>query len=405
MNDQSSQIRKAINSALTGHHLSDSRTHNLIYTLCYPGQLIDKCYSCPSTARNSDHNYLETKDTFDTSFATYSLPWETSIESFISTRFAESKMRAMLSTHPTVRGRAPLSPPVSPEFGNILPNKVANHVRDPILYHVKPASPGNSFFPIDPDAHRAVEYHVATRASSVFRILSPPEMNDYTLALEFKSHMGKAFNANRRKWAQRELAQLKEDNLMRSGGIRRYQRSAVTACSELRSSMKKSSIARSTCHNSASTTKSTKAPRIKRVTGRAQTPDNGKKVVREDKDFDSLPDYSPPLSSLPNKINSLKVDWKGAPIDLKSDPFAHLLHPDEVQLAANLRLDCATYLTSKRRIFISRIAASKVGKKFRKTDAQQACKIDVNKASKLWQAFDKVGWLNVKWILDYVEPH
>lgn len=130
--------------------------------------------------------------------------------------------------------------------------------------------------------------------------------------------------------------------------------------------------------------------------------DGVKKVAREDKDFESLDDFCPPVSSLPNKPNSLKVDWRGAPIDLKGDPHAYLLHPDELMLASNLRLDCATYLTSKRRIFIRRIEAFKSGKEFRKTDAQQACKIDVNKASKLWQAFDKVHWLDPSFIRKYM---
>jgi hypothetical protein len=67
-------------------------------------------------------------------------------------------------------------------------------------------------------------------------------------------------------------------------------------------------------------------------------------------------------------------------------------------LAANLRLDAATYLTSKRRMFIARLNCLKISKEFRKTDAQQACKIDVNKASKLWTAFDKVGWLDKHWV-------
>jgi hypothetical protein len=134
------------------------------------------------------------------------------------------------------------------------------------------------------------------------------------------------------------------------------------------------------------------------VTRVSATPEPGKRVAREDKDFNALPDYCPPLSTLPNKSNSLKIDWKGAPIDLRNDPFRHLLHEDEVLLAANLRLDCATYLTSKRRIFIKRIDALRIGKEFRKTDAQQACKIDVNKASKLWQAFEKVGWLNPSYV-------
>jgi hypothetical protein len=119
---------------------------------------------------------------------------------------------------------------------------------------------------------------------------------------------------------------------------------------------------------------------------------------REDKDFNSIRDYSPPLGSLGNK--SLKVDWKGNPLDLSKDPHAHLLHPEELKLAANLRLDCATYLTSKRRIFESRrnCFMRTPPKPFRKTDAQQACKIDVNKASKLWTAYDSVGWLDDRWV-------
>jgi hypothetical protein len=77
------------------------------------------------------------------------------------------------------------------------------------------------------------------------------------------------------------------------------------------------------------------------------------------------------------------------------------LHEAEVNLAATLRLNCATYLCSKRRVFQARIEALRIGKEFRKTDAQQACKIDVNKASKLWQSYDKVGWFNP----DYFRQH
>ena len=83
-------------------------------------------------------------------------------------------------------------------------------------------------------------------------------------------------------------------------------------------------------------------------------------------------------------------------------PHRQLLHPDEVTLAGNLRLDCATYLTSKRRIFERRLQCLRMGKECRKTDAQQACKIDVNKASKLWTAFDKVGWLDARFMRQFL---
>ncbi|THC94382.1 hypothetical protein EYZ11_006143 [Aspergillus tanneri] len=107
--------------------------------------------------------------------------------------------------------------------------------------------------------------------------------------------------------------------------------------------------------------------------------------------YDSINDYSPPLETLGGNAKALKADWKGQMLDLSNDPDRELLSPAEFNLAATLRLSCATYLCSKRRIFEARVKALNMGKEFRKTDAQQACKIDVNKASKLWTAYERVG--------------
>jgi hypothetical protein len=73
-----------------------------------------------------------------------------------------------------------------------------------------------------------------------------------------------------------------------------------------------------------------------------------------------------------------------------------MLHEAEVNLASSLRLNCATYLTTKRRIFEGLLIKLKRGEQFRKTDSQQCTRIDVNKASKLWTAFEKVGWFDPK---------
>lgn len=81
-----------------------------------------------------------------------------------------------------------------------------------------------------------------------------------------------------------------------------------------------------------------------------------------------------------------------------------LLHPDEQKLASNLRLDPATYLTSKRRIFVARLRHFHEQRPFRKTHAQTACKIDVNKASKLHVAFESVGWFDDYWMRDIPQP-
>jgi hypothetical protein len=90
-------------------------------------------------------------------------------------------------------------------------------------------------------------------------------------------------------------------------------------------------------------------------------------------------------------------------LDLSQDPDRHHLSPAELSLASTLRLSCATYLCSKRRIFEARVRALRIGKEFRKTDAQQACKIDVNKASKLWTAYDRVGWFDSEHFQQYLE--
>jgi hypothetical protein len=122
---------------------------------------------------------------------------------------------------------------------------------------------------------------------------------------------------------------------------------------------------------------------------------------REDADFNALPDYSPPISTLTNP-KCLKADWKGQMLDLSDDPHVGLLHPAEVYLAGTLRLSAATYLCSKRRIFQARLDAFRRGKDFRKTDSQQACKIDVNKASKLWSAYDRIGWFDPMYIKKFL---
>ncbi|KAL6449909.1 hypothetical protein SBY92_002383 [Candida maltosa Xu316] len=110
---------------------------------------------------------------------------------------------------------------------------------------------------------------------------------------------------------------------------------------------------------------------------------------------ESIPDYSPDTKTLPSNPKCLKIEWKGQPMDLSQDPnLDKLSHPAEVLLASILRLPVSVYLDSKRRLFFEKVNCLKNGKVFRRTDAQKACRIDVNKASRLFAAFEKVGWLN-----------
>lgn len=123
--------------------------------------------------------------------------------------------------------------------------------------------------------------------------------------------------------------------------------------------------------------------------------------TREDSNFEALPDLTPPLSSLPPHNRALQTDWRGNPLSIENEAHFDKLHPAEAKLASTLRLTPAIYLSSKRRVFIEKVRRTRIGKEFRKTDSQKACKIDVNKASKLWTAFDKVGWFDRR----YIEPH
>lgn len=132
------------------------------------------------------------------------------------------------------------------------------------------------------------------------------------------------------------------------------------------------------------------------------SPKTPRPTTRDDLDYNAIEDLSPPLETI--RGQKMKVDWKGTKLDLSDDPDRHLLHEAELELAAVLRLSCATYLCSKRRIFVARALALRKGKEFRRTDAQQACKIDVNKASKLWQAYDKLGWFEEHWFPNHAPP-
>ncbi|KAL7815983.1 hypothetical protein V8C44DRAFT_348237 [Trichoderma aethiopicum] len=312
----------------------------------------------------------------------------------------------------------PMSPPISPYNKHVSSSASPSTppgqaIQDPVLYPVDEASPSSPpqaplFAPAEIEHHkRIVDEHVRARQSStiIFEKVSPPLREDYELALTFRSQVMKHFTSDRRGWLLKERALLVADR-QAGAGAQRFP--TILPAKPLAAKPARSQRADRVSKPQATAPRPIRSGAgpsvvVRPAAGRrpSATPEPSRRIVapnREDKDFNALPDYCPPLSSLPSRANSLKVDWKGQPIDLSNDPYHDLLHPDEIILAGNLRLDCATYLTSKRRMFERRLQCLRTGKEFRKTDAQQACKIDVNKASKLWTAFDKVGWLNAEWV-------
>ncbi|SPO07308.1 related to protein involved in sporulation and meiosis [Cephalotrichum gorgonifer] len=298
----------------------------------------------------------------------------------------------------------PPSPPDTPQdaINNDI-HTVMESARDPILFDAsQESSSASATVPLFPPESNMVEQlvdqHVRRRKEGMCETtyIPGPTKDDYGIVVGFTIKMMEPYIKDRRGWLKRERAwaqQATKARLERKRAMQEQRRLAVTAPKPVKHAAilpaKSSPVVRNEIQAK---------PTAARV---GSPPEPQRRIVapnREDKDFNALRDYCPPLSSLPNKPNSLKVEWKGQPIDLSGDPNSGLLHPDEITLAANLRLDCATYLTSKRRIFIQRLECAKIKKPFRKTDAQQACKIDVNKASKLWTAFEKVGWLDDHWI-------
>ncbi|KAJ4289614.1 hypothetical protein N0V90_010943 [Kalmusia sp. IMI 367209] len=310
------------------------------------------------------------------------------------------------------------SPPISPYDSQSQKEHMdrmdVDGVRDPQLFirsdTASSIAPDEPLFPqeqVDPAAQELITKHM--QSINFAALESKPTREEYELAVSFVSNVHDLYNKDPRAWFQRER---EFDKQYSRPTIRVHKREPLKklapAPSARPSSKPKIALPR--------LPRSPRAPRAPKRTPKAQVFDSFDNAgpsespkparptgTRDDTDYNSLPDYSPPLDTL-DKGNSsaLKTEWKGSALKLHNDPDRHLLHEAEIPLAGTLRLSCATYLCSKRRIFQARIEALKIGKEFRKTDAQQACKIDVNKASKLWSVYDKVGWFDPKHFARYV---
>ncbi|KAG2220275.1 hypothetical protein INT45_009890, partial [Circinella minor] len=112
----------------------------------------------------------------------------------------------------------------------------------------------------------------------------------------------------------------------------------------------------------------------------------------QDRDFYPSKDWYPTT----DRLNHVPVDinWKGKPLKLdNNDPYFSRLHPIEADVISHMRLSPQLYLRCKRSIIMAAREFSLHGLEFRKSDAQKVCRIDVNKSSRLWAAFNAYGWL------------
>lgn len=287
-------------------------------------------------------------------------------------------------------------------------------VKDPVLYPEEsfesvaeqplfPAEASNSH------AEEIISKHIAMQGG---KKVNRPTREEYRLALACIPQIGSLYNRNPGAYMKRQREEVEDQYWQAKRICARAGTRAIPIAIAPAPKQAKRAIDR------VATPIKAPVPRVKRTPkaspmaklmgypdkGRSATPDRLPGTKREDVDYNSLPDYAPPTDTLPKgNPKILKADWASNNVlNLSNDPDRHLLHEAEINLAGTLRLSCATYLCSKRRIFEARLNALRIGKEFRKTDAQQACKIDVNKASKLWTAYDKVGWFGKGYFLQHL---
>lgn len=334
-----------------------------------------------------------------------------------------------------------ISPPESPGIATFnYPSTTAVTTRDPILYPSSQAFSASTAPPLftqakqdrlheDVDMHveEAVEKHMRDSPRYLFEVLPAKEDYELAAAVCLVSKLGECYNANQRRWCRQQRELLKADNQARANRRQREKQElraslAVRldkhpapiqprASPPVNDEIRVSGKALKPHRPSRVTKPASVEPKLRRPSNESHpkpassprsTPDASPSADGKDRHFSSFPDYSPPLNTLPDKPSYYKVEWKGPPSDLTDDPYRHLLHPREIPLAETLKLDGALYLAAKRRFFIRRLECARIKKPFRKTDAQQACRIDVNKASRLWTVYDRVGWLDERWVKPYM---
>lgn len=161
----------------------------------------------------------------------------------------------------------------------------------------------------------------------------------------------KGFTANPRQWYKRERAQLLNDRSLQNGG-RRY--TNIAPASGLNATRPPRT------YNQALKNSSIKKSRLKLwLTVEAPAGPIRVKPSRKDNNYSSVRDFCPPPDILPKAIQDQAEGlWRWP---CRSSPSRI-----RKALAANLHLDCATYLTSKRRIFVSRLGAWNLEKSFEK---------------------------------------
>jgi hypothetical protein len=90
---------------------------------------------------------------------------------------------------------------------------------------------------------------------------------------------------------------------------------------------------------------------------------------------------------------TIDIAWKGQPLNIAHLPHYKELHETEAKIVSILRLTPVQYLTGKHTLISAARRYVKRSLPFKKSDAQKLLRIDVNKASKLWEFFRRIQWI------------
>jgi len=90
---------------------------------------------------------------------------------------------------------------------------------------------------------------------------------------------------------------------------------------------------------------------------------------------------------------TIDIAWKGQPLNIAHLPHYKELHETEAKIVSILRLTPVQYLTGKHTLVSAARRYVQRSLPFKKSDAQKLLRIDVNKASKLWEFFRRIQWI------------
>ncbi|KAJ2608493.1 hypothetical protein H4S08_004432 [Coemansia sp. RSA 1365] len=103
-------------------------------------------------------------------------------------------------------------------------------------------------------------------------------------------------------------------------------------------------------------------------------------------------DLSREIFGMRPSVSTCSVKWtKAAPMDVSEYPMAEHLSSAERECCSILRLLPEQYLSIKQSLV--RAGRTMPPGSFKKRDAQKLCRVDVNKTSKVFEWFCKLGWI------------